>query len=610
MKIEAVFECASFTSDPAGRTLTGVLLPFGVISAPSLNPATGKPALWTFDEGTVAVPEEPSDAVLNYGHDTQSLYMQLGAAASLDVVPGVGVTATWNVAGTPEGDRVLALAQAKALKSFSAEVSGEFTTEKSDNPDLPLMRAKAVTVTGGAVVRKPAFTGAAITSVAASAAQIKENTMKCDKCGVVHAASITECDATQVAAFQAAQAATSPVTKADVDKVMADVQAMSAKLAALEDIKIPVGPGSATLQVVEEPIYRFAGSIPAPSGFDFATDLLAASKDGDGAALERLKKYTADHLGPNFADQPTTSGDVAAINPSTYRPDMFLGQAPVPASPLYDFFYKGSLGNITPFFYSKLDRTNTDVGVADHVEDTNPESRDLVTAAGATVTPVPVSGRVHITREVADQGGSPQVSGLIRYEFDRSFKLACETKTAALLLASAATELGAAITAGETSGAVAGAIVEAGLVGLQFLDDGFRFEKGFGHIDLYTLLAKAEEVAVSMTSADVLVKTGTGKKIYPIINPQNATGQAASKWSYMDIGGYRFSPAARLGATDTNKKSYVADPLAVHVWNSGLQNLDKLNENAAGWDIAVFAYWAGIVYDVTGLRKITCDPTA
>jgi hypothetical protein len=556
------FEAVEFAVDQEKRTLTGVLLPFNEVSRPAMDPTTGKSARFSFAEGTVMLPDDPTDVVLNYGHDGKSLYMQVGAAAVL-ATDSEGVHVKFNVARTPEGDRVLALAHGKVLKAFSAEVEGEFEA----GPD-GVQHAKAAILTGAAVVRKPAFTGAHITSVAASAAPTKEIDMPED------------------------QKENGPVSfsKTDGDALMAQVTTLTEKLAELEKVKIPVGPGTAQFQVTEEPIYRFAGDVGAPSGFDFATDLLAAGKDGDGAALDRLQKFTAENLRPRFADQPTTTGDTAAVNPSQYRPDMFLGQAPTPKSPLYDTFYKSTLSNVTPFFWSKLDRTNTDVGVADHTEDVNPESRDLVTAAGTTVTPTAVSGRVHITREVADQGGNPVVSGLIRSEFDRSFSIALETKTAALIAAASVTELGGSIAAGAT-GLVAGAAVEAGLLGLQFLADGFRFTKAFGHVDLYTKLA--------------LAVTGNDEKVYPIINPQNRDGVTGAKFSYIDIAGYNLSPAASLGATTVGNKSYVADPNAVHVWNSGLTRLDKLSETVAGWDMAVFAYFAGVVYDVTGLRKIT-----
>lgn len=587
------FALAAFAINQDERTLTGTLIPYGEVSGPSLDPTTGVAARFSFAEGTVSLPDDPSNVVLNYGHDAKSLYMQVGSAIAL-ATDAQGVQGKFKIARTPEGDRVLALADAgvRVLKAFSAEVEGEFEPDSAG-----VMHAKATTLTGAAVVPKPAFTGARITSVAASAADDDEgNTMKCTKCDKVHAAGIVACDPAAVAAFAAANAP-APVafTQAEGAALMAKVELQAAELAELKAIKLPVGPGTAQFAVKEEPIYRFAGTEGAPSGFDFASDLLAAGKDGDGAALARLQKFTAERMGPQFADQPTTTADVAAINPSQYRPDMFLGQAPVPASPLFDYFYKGSLANVTPFFWSKLDRTNTDVGVADHTEDVNPESRDLVTAAGATVTPVPVSGRVHITREVADQGGNPVVSGLVWSEFERSFKIAQETKTAALILAALGSVTALATITTGTTGLASSAAVEAGLVDLQFIPDGYRFQRAFGHVDLYKALAGA-------------TLTTTGEKVYPIIAPSNRDGSMADKFAHMDIAGYGMYPAASLGVATGTKNSLVADPTAVHIWSSGLQRLDKLSETVAGWDMAAFAYFAGVVYDTTGLRKITYTP--
>jgi phage head maturation protease len=560
------FTAAEFAVDKESRTLSGVLLPFGEVSRPAADPTTGATARFFFaDASKIALPEDPSDVVLNYAHDKKSLYMQVGVATEL-TPQDKGVLAKFKIARTPEGDRVLALAEDRILKSFSAEVEGEFEARKDGVQD-----AKATTLTGAAVVKVPAFAGAHITSVAASAAPNEEEPMGDTKVG-----------ADETVAF----------TKAEGEALMAKVEAQAAEIAQLKDIKIPVGPGTAQFEVKEEPIYRFAGSEPAPSGFDFATDLLAAGKDGDAAALARLQKFTAEQMAPQFV----TTADVNEANPSQYRPDMFLGQAPTPQSPLYDTFYKGSLTNVTPFFWSKLDRVATTAGVADHVEGTEPTATNLVTAVGTTVTPTAVSGRVHITREVADQGGNPVVSGLVRAEFDRSFKIALETKTAGLLSAAAAsvTSLTAAIAAGAT-GLVAGQAIEAGLIDVQFLADGFRFTKMFGHVDLYKALASYE-------NAD-------GEKRYPIINPQNRSGISGDKYSFIDIAGYRMNPGTSLGATSTAaSNSWLVDPSAVHVWASGLTRLDKLQEKVEGWDMGVFAYFAGVVYDVTGLRKIAYDP--
>ena len=564
-KSTLTFTAATFAVDQAKRTLRGMLLPFGEVSRPAVDVATGKPARFAFaDASKITLPEDPSDVVLNIAHDRKALEMQVGVATEL-TPQAEGVLAEFRIARTPEGDRVLALAEDRILKAFSAEVEGEFEADKAG-----VQHAKATSLTGAAVVRVPAFAGAHITSVAASAAQDQEETDVTD----------TKVDAGETVAF----------AKAEGDALMAQVTELTEKLAELEKIKLPVGPGTAQFQVVEEPIYRFAGSEGAPSGFDFATDLLAAGKDGDGAALARLQKFTAERLSPQFVD----TGDTAAVNPNVYRPDMFLGQAPVPASPLYDFFHKGGLANVTPFYWSKLDRANTNAGVHDHVEGVDPADDTVATVTGVPVAPQAVDGKVHITRLVADQGGNPVVSGLVWSEFDRSFKIALETKTAALIQAGMAGIAALATIPTGTSGPASGLAVEGGLVDLQFIPDGFRFSRVFGHVDLYRALA--------------LATNSEDEKIYPILAPSNRDGSTADKFAHIDIAGYGMYPAASLGASGavgSTANSLVADPAAVHVWNSGLTRLDKLSETVEGWDMAVFAYFAGVLYDTDGLRKIT-----
>lgn len=534
----------TFKVDAETRTIRGLALPYGDVA----DNGAGK---WSFGPGVLTWDKVK---LLN-AHDWQQV---IGLATLEETDEGLVMSA--KVATTRLGDEVLALAEMGAIDGLSVGLDADLAYETRDGVNYPTAgRVGEVSTTP-----IPAFANAAIRSVAASAAPTQEGTPM----------------TTQTPEVAEAQFATA-----------AEVTELSKRLDQLADIKVPVAP--ATFEVREEPIYRFSGHTPAPSGFDFATDMLAAA-NGDGAALARVREFTAERLGPRFVD--TT--DTAAVNPSQYRPDMFLGQAPVPASPMYDFFRKGTLSDVTPFFHTKLDRTATTVSVANHTERVEPTDTQLVTATGATVTPAPVSGKVHITREVADQGGNPQVSALVWAEFERSYKIALETKTTALLAAAAAsiTSLTTAIAAG-ADGATAGAAIERGLLGLQFLADGSRFEKAFGHVDLYTVLATFE-------NAD-------GEKRYPIINPQNRDGVTGAKYSFIDIAGYRMEPGTSLGGTSAAASlSYVADPNAVHVWNSGLQRLEKLQEKVEGWDLGVFGYFAGLVYDVTGLRKISYDPTA
>lgn len=551
-------QSAVFEVDAESRTIKGLVLPYDVVG----DNGRGK---YSFSKGTVTWPADLSRVKLLIGHDFDKA---VGYAVNLEETDA-GVVGTFKVARGADGDRALSMAEDKVWDGLSAgigrnarfqlkgDVQHSITSDIAEVSQTPL----------------PAFDSARVTSVAASAVPNGKEPVMGD-------------DTTK-------DEAPATFSKADGDALMSQVQAISEQFAAMKDIKIPVGPGTTQFEVKEEPIYRFSGTESAPSGFDFAADLLAAGKDGDSAALDRLKKFTAERLGPTFI----TTGDINEANQPAYKPDMFMGQAPTPQSPMYDTFHKGTLSNVTPFFWSRLDRDNTDVAVTDHTEGVEPTATDLVTAVGATVTPTPVSGKVHITREVADQGGNPVVSGLVWSEFERSFKIALETKTGALLSAAAAgvTSLTSAIAAG-ADGQVAGLAIENGLIDLQFLADGFRFTRMFGHVDLYKALASFEN--------------SDGEKRYPIINPQNRSGISGDKYSFIDIAGYRMSPAASLGATSAGaSNSWVVDPNAVHVWNSGLQRLDKLQEKVEGWDMGVFAYFAGIVYDPTGLRKISYDPT-
>lgn len=557
----------TFAVSQESRTIKGLAVPFGVVG----NNGYGS---YRFSKGSLDWSKVK--------YLTHHMWDQAVGTVEFEETDE-GLLMTAKIARGARGDEVLALTEAGVYDGLSIGLSYNARFEQDDDGVYDCISATVLEVSGTPL---PAFKDAQVRSVAASAAHKKENNMECTKCGKVHAAGVTACETSATgAAF----------SQADGEKLMGDVQSLTEKFAELEKVKIPVGPGKqATFEVNEEPIYRFHGTEPAPSGFDFATDLLAAGKDGDAAALKRLKEFTAKAFGPAFVD----TGDVTPANQPKYRPDMFLGQAPIPSSPLYDTFHKGSLSDVTPFFWSKLDRTNTTVAVGDHTEGVEPADTNLVVATGTTVTPTPVSGKVHITREVADQGGNPLISALVWAEFERSFKIALETKTAALIAAvmASVTSLTAAIAAG-ANGAVAGLAIEKGLLGLQFEADGSRFTKAFGHVDLYTTLATYE-------NAD-------GEKRYPIINPQNRDGVAGDKYSFLDIAGYRMHPAHSLGATSAAaSNSLVADPTAVHVWNSGLTKLGKLQEEVEGWDLGVFGYFAGVVYDVTGLRKIAYDPQA
>jgi HK97 family phage prohead protease len=551
----------TFEVDRQARTIRGVALPFGDVGTSS----TGDK--FKFSRGSI---RWGKPKLLN-AHDWHQLS---GTAEFEDTDDALMVVA--RVAKTARGDEQLALAEAGALDSFSVGFANGMKAKRvGDVFEVSDSEALEVSTTP-----LPGFERAAITGVTASKIpNTKEDAMS-------GAAPTT--DPAPAPAPNTPPAPTPGIPATNETPTRAEFAALAARIEKMGETPHPL---TAVTSVKEEPIYRFGGSIPAPSGHDFANDLYQAGLRGDAAALARLTTFTAERLGTAFV----ASSDVDEVNPNVYRPDMFLGQRPTNPAPLHSFFYKGSISSPQPFFYSKLDRGATTAAIGDHTEGNEPAATTLVTATGATVTPAAVSGKVHITREVGDLGGNPQVSGLVWSEFERTYSEDLEAKTAAFLAAASGTAGTLATPAAGADGAAVGLAMETGSVDLLFT--GYNWSAGFGHVDLFKALVGAR------TTAD--------EPIYPIINPANRNGISGSKFAFIDIAGYRWYPAAALGVTGTvEADSWLADPMAVHVWNSGLLRLDKLQEDVEGWDLGAFGYHAGVLYDTDRLRKLPYDPAA
>lgn len=584
--------------DVAKRTITGLIQPYGVIGEIRGGPAKGK---YVFARGSVVLPEDISRVKLAINHSTSNVREVVGHLAATEERED-GLWGTFALDGSPEATQTLDKAHGKVWDGLSA---GYWPHSRFELGSDGVRYAVAAHMQETSVTPFPVFVDARITGVAASAvADHQEGSTMPDK---PTGAPVLDKPSTEV---PDPPAGTEPVTFSEEQaaKFSSQLDELERQLAGLKDMKVPVP--TAQFSVKEEPVYRFAGTEKAASGFDFAEDIYKAAIEGDAQALQRVHKFTkeaAEH-GPKFAAHAQAletaarfgdSGDAGALSPTEYRPDLFLGQAPTPRSPLYDAFHKGALSSIRPFNYAILDRALSNAAVGNHTEGVDPAATNVVTTTSTDVQPAPMSGKVHITREVADLGGNPNYSALVWLALERSHAIQRETKTAALLAAVAATTtslLPAPIAAGAT-GAVAGAAIERGLARLQFVPEVDLFDHAFGHQDLYVELAAA-------TTTD-------GAKLYPIINPANRSGTARSRWRSIDIGGYDLEPAWALGAASAGpSNSWVASSMAVHVWSSGLQRLDRLQETVEGYDIGAWAYFAGVVWDPTLLRVAAYDPTA
>lgn len=347
----------------------------------------------------------------------------------------------------------------------------------------------------------------------------------------------------------------------------------------------------AASQVREELPYLFDRSGNLTKGkFDFSTDLIAGSQ-GDKAALDRATAFMREQFAAQMtaAQFDTDRADVTALNPSRQRPDMYVDQLSY-RYPVWEAINKGTLADSTPFVLPKFNSASGLVAV--HAEGTEPTA-GTYTATSQTITPTAVSGKVEVTREAWEQGGNPQLSGIIWQQMVKAWYESLEAAAVAVL--DAATPTAIALTAGGgTTGQTLDQEITAAFAALQYVRGGFGFTDMFAQIDLYKALVAATD--------------DNGRRLYPPLGAQNASGSARSRYTAIDINGVAALPAWALAATGSAvASSYLFDREVVHGWASAPQRL-QFEYRVAYVDLAIWGYKATAITDVTGVREITYDP--
>lgn len=347
-----------------------------------------------------------------------------------------------------------------------------------------------------------------------------------------------------------------------------------------------VNPTRTTAQFeVQEPVpYRFdrGGNLMAGT-HDFSSDIVAGWRDGDPAARDRANGFIRTAF-------DVATGDVNELNPTRQRPDMYVDQRDF-RYPVWEAINKGTLADITPFSFPKFNSASGLVG--NHTEGSEPGSGTLTTT-GQTVTPTAVSGKAKITRETWDQGGNPQVSGLIWRQMQKGWFEALEAFAVALL--DAATPTAITLTTAAVDAALDDDLTNA-FVALQFVRGGFSMDNMFTQVDLYKALASARD--------------GDGRRLYPALGPTNAAGTARGRWAALDLNGVVAYPAWALAASGTvAASSYLFDGAAVHGWASAPQRIDIDKTEVAHVYIGLWGYKAGAISDIAGVREVIYDPTA
>lgn len=600
---------ATFSVDKAKRQITGRVIPYGGARAFS----RGK--WFEFSKGTVQLPADLSRIKFHVNHDLSTAMGYAITAADGDD----GLDMTFQLDSSPEAETVLQKASDKVWDGLSAGIKQGGTFDDRDG----VMFAVNAAAGEVSICSSPAFDDARVTAVALSA-HSEGNTMKCTKCGRLHAAGVVECNPTHVAEFNAFMGSFTPAAQAPVQPAAAAAAGTTATVqlnehpqfgaeiaagitagfqqlmasgalsiggpgqsgqaagaGAVREVVAAAGAGAAQFAVSEALPYRFDGLTGEHS---FSEDMRDMA-NGDPTAKQRVDEF----LVAAFA---VTSANVSSLNPTRNRPELYVPQLEY-ARPLFDLVSSGPIADKTPFTVPKFGTASGLVGP--HTEGTEPTPGSFTTTS-QTITPTAISGKVEINREVWDQGGSPQADQIIWGEMLRAYFETIEVNIAAMLngLAAASLYTGAEINlAGAVDEALQDALIDL-LVDLQFVRGGNR----------YTALALDGQLFPAIAKA----KDNDGRLLFPVLGATNAAGETEGNFSEVRIGTQRGKAAWALGSANTSH-SYLFVPSSVWQWVSPPRRF-TFEYQVKSVDMAIWGYQAGAVLrnsDVARIDYTTAD---
>lgn len=521
---------ATFSVDVERRTITGMVAPFNRVGM-----TAGKK--WMFEPGSLKYsPSHINRIKLLQDHDSEQPVGFLSKTwATAD-----GQFGTYKVGRGPEGDKALQSAADGVRDGFSVGVgySGDdsgFTF--SDKGGVNVITSAPWRETS--LVALPAFTDARTTAVTMSAATNEgENNMPDEK---------NEFDSAAIA--------------------VAVKDAVAAEFAAREPkegpVKVEAKP-KADLKVNEAPLYRFDGKKAQRC---FTADMSNAAH-GDGEARQSVERYMANDMAALFTN--VTPTNVAALNPVLTHPEYYVPNLSFPR-PLGGLVTTGGLDALTAFIVPKYSSSSGLVG--SHTPGSEPASGAFA-ATTQTVTPVGLSGRVDIDREIVDSGGSPQADQLIYTEMARAYSEALEERITDVFQAASLSDTAVVGTNGDLQTAILNT-----LNALQYLRGGDRFTALALDSTLYGALVGAVD--------------DTGRPLFPQNGPMNADGSTAADLSSVRVGGHMGVPAWALETGNNGpQKSFLFVPGSVYQWSSAPRRFDFNMVNVSSVSIAIWGYSA------------------
>jgi HK97 family phage prohead protease len=236
----------------------------------------------------------------------------------------------------------------------------------------------------------------------------------------------------------------------------------------------------------------------------FFKDMLNASRDPEAS-----RRFTQAQTMMNAVADTTTN--ITEIIPTTYRPDLWVGQLTTPRI-VIDSFSKGTLDGPNPLRIPKF--TSASGLSADHVEGTNPATGNLDTAE-QVLTPKAISGQYTATREMIE-GSTPAVDQIIMSAIQQEYASETEAYAVTTFLA----------------GATAGTVVD--------ISDGVTMQILARMITFQANRKQAPDVFLAGTTLfPELVKQvdSAGRPLNPYLGATNAPGSIAGKALAVNIGG-------------------------------------------------------------------------
>lgn len=557
-----------FAVDIEARTIFGLVVPYGATS--QMN----RGRKYRFGRGSLELPADRSRVKLRMAHGAGT---EVAYAMEFTDSPE-GMWGKFKVARGPEGDRALQLAADKIWDGLSVGLRAESTFDYSTDP------ATAINAIVGEVslTPDPSFTDSRVHAVRASNHDREE-----------HPAMTTEtttppapAPVTPPAPDVSRETGNERVTFSAADLTKAIIDGFAALAPAQRPVIVGNPHGAPTFDVNEPAPYRFDGH---RGEHVFSSDLRMALQFNDAEAAQRLEKFM-ELAGPQLAGPEfnVTVANAATINPNINRPDLYVDQREY-EYPIWNAINKGGLTDNTPFVLPKFSASSG--LVADHVEGTEPTGGAFSTTA-QTITPSALSGKVIINREVWDQGGNPQLDTILWRQITRAYYEGLEAAAVTFINALAPTTITVTTAAAD---AALEASITSQLVPLQYIRGGNRFRDFMVQVDLMKALVAAKDTA--------------GRKLFPVIGPQNATGTTSAFFSSVNIGGLIGRPAWALAASGAvAANSFLFDRGDISGWASAPRKLTMDNIAVATVSIGVWGYKALACTDLTGLRFVSYDP--